>query len=185
MKSMVLFNDEIEKVKNKYYEVMISVIDFKNISYDDAVNWCNVNNLKSCSVSLEYSNYIANGQLISQSINANEVIKKNEKIVLIYSKGKEPSLEYKNALSSAKKYLSVMPFSYLGLIHQLEYENYPHDAAVYAVDNCGADWNEQAVKKAKQYLSVMSFSHSGLVKQLMYEKFTREQAEYGVSQAGL
>lgn len=180
-----LFNDEIEKVKNKYNEVMISVIDFKNISYDDAVNWCNANNLKSCSVSLEYSNYIANGQLISQSINANEVIKKDEKIVLIYSKGKEPSLEYKNALSSAKKYLSVMPFSYLGLIHQLEYENYPHDAAVYAVDNCGADWNEQAVKKAKQYLSVMSFSHSGLVKQLMYEKFTREQAEYGVSQAGL
>ena len=78
-----------------------------------------------------------------------------------------------------------MPFSDLGLIHLLEDENYPHDAAVYAVDNCGADWNEQAVKKAKQYLSVMSFSHSGLVKQLMYEKFTREQAEYGVSQAGL
>lgn len=42
-----------------------------------------------------------------------------------------------------------MPFSYTGLIEQLEYEQYSHDDAVYAADNCGADWNEQAAKKHK------------------------------------
>lgn len=177
--------DEIEKFKNKYNEIMISVIDFSNISYDDAVNWCNINKLKSCFISSEYSNDIEKGKLISQSVKESEIIRKSDKIELVYSKGKEPSLEYRNALKSANSYLNAMPFSYLGLIDQLEYENYPHDAAVYAADNCGADWNEQAAKSAKQYLNTMSFSHSGLVEQLIYEKFTREQAEYGVSQAGL
>jgi len=53
------------------------------------------------------------------------------------------------------------------------------------VDNCGADWKEQAVKKAEQYLSVMSFSRDGLIGQLEFEGFTHEQAVYGVEQNGL
>ena len=55
----------------------------------------------------------------------------------------------KNALKKAQSYLSFSAFSYNGLIGQLEYEQYSHDEAVYAADNCGADWNEQAVAKAK------------------------------------
>ena len=73
-------------------------------------------------------------------------------------------------------------FSYTGLIEQLEYEGYSHSEAVYAVDNCGADWNEQAVKKAKQYLEYSSFSKSGLIDQLEFEGFTHAQAEYAVNQ---
>lgn len=86
----------------------------------------------------------------------------------------------RNALESAKNYLSFMAFSYSGLIEQLEYEGYSHSEAVYAADNCGADWNQQAVKKAKEYLEVMSFSRSELIEQLEYEGFTHEQAVYGV-----
>ncbi len=52
----------------------------------------------------------------------------------------------RNALSSAKSYLSVMAFSYEGLIEQLEYEGYSNSEAKYAADNCGADWYEQAVR---------------------------------------
>ena len=55
----------------------------------------------------------------------------------------------KNALNRAKQYLRTMPFSYTGLIEQLEYEQYSHDDAVYAADNCGANWSEQAAKKRK------------------------------------
>ncbi len=90
----------------------------------------------------------------------------------------------KNALKSAKQYLSFTAFSYEGLIEQLEYEKYSHEDAVYAVDNCGANWNEQALKSAKQYLGHTAFSHSGLISQLEYEKFTSEQASYGADNCG-
>lgn len=90
----------------------------------------------------------------------------------------------KNALESAKKYLSVTAFSYTGLIKQLEYEKYSTEDATYAADNCGADWFEQAAKSAKNYLNIMSFSRDGLIKQLEYEGFTHEQAVYGAEANG-
>lgn len=90
-----------------------------------------------------------------------------------------------NALRKAKQYLEVMPFSYSGLIEQLEYEAFDHDAAVYATDHCGADWNEQAVKKAEKYLSIMGFSRDGLISQLQHDGFTYDQAAYGADQNGL
>ena len=90
----------------------------------------------------------------------------------------------RNALQTAKQYLSVMAFSYSGLIEQLEYEGYTTDEATYAVDNCGANWYEQAALSAKQYLNVMSFSRQGLIDQLEYEGFSYEQAVYGVEQNG-
>lgn len=42
-----------------------------------------------------------------------------------------------NALASAESYLSFMPFSYEGLIDQLEYEGFTHDQAVYGVEQNG------------------------------------------------
>lgn len=94
------------------------------------------------------------------------------------------TLEQKNALSTAKSYLDFTAFSYSGLIEQLEFEGYSNEAATYAVDNCGADWNEQAAKMAQSYMDYMSFSRSGLIEQLIYEGFSNEQAEYGVSSIG-
>ena len=89
-----------------------------------------------------------------------------------------------NALSKAKDYLNVMAFSYLGLIKQLEYEQFTHDEAVYGADNCGANWYEQATKKAQDYLNVMSFSRQELINQLVYDGFSQNEAEYGVSAVG-
>lgn len=90
----------------------------------------------------------------------------------------------KNALQQAESYLSHMAFSYDGLVKQLEYEKYSREDAVYAVDHCGANWNEQAAKKAESYLSHMAFSRDSLIKQLEYEGFTHEQAIYGVEANG-
>ena len=90
----------------------------------------------------------------------------------------------KNALSKALSYLRSIPFSYSGLVKQLEYEGYSHQEAVYGVDNSGADWNEQAALKAQSYLDSMPFSREGLIEQLEYEGFTKEQAEYGVQAVG-
>ena len=91
----------------------------------------------------------------------------------------------RNALRSAKDYLSFTGFSYSGLMQQLEQgEGYSHAEAEYAVQNCGADWNEQAARKAKEYLEFHGFSRKGLIEQLINgEGFTRQQAEYGVEQS--
>ena len=90
----------------------------------------------------------------------------------------------KNALKSAKNYLSFTAFSYEGLKEQLTFEGYSDDECTYAADKCGADWNEQAIKSAKNYLSFTAFSKSGLQKQLEFEKFTSEQAKYGAENCG-
>ncbi|MBQ9950038.1 MAG: Ltp family lipoprotein [Clostridia bacterium] len=89
----------------------------------------------------------------------------------------------KMALDSAENYLSFMGFSRKGLIDQLEFEGYTTKEATYAVDNCGADWKEQAVRVAKNYLDTMPFSKKELIDQLEFEGFTSEEAEYGVEQA--
>ena len=89
-----------------------------------------------------------------------------------------------NALRMAELYLNTLPFSYKGLIEQLEFEGFSHSEAVYAVDNCGADWNEQASIKAKQYLDIMAFSRSSLIEQLEFDGFTHSQAVYGVEKNG-
>ena len=96
------------------------------------------------------------------------------------------SLAEKNAAKKARDYLSVVHFSRLGLIRQLEdFEKFSHSDAVYGADNSGADWNEQAAGKAQDYLDIMPFSRDGLIKQLVeFEKFTPEQAEHGASAVG-
>ena len=90
----------------------------------------------------------------------------------------------KNALSSALSYLRYSAFSYDGLIDQLEYEGYTTEEATYAVDNCGADWNEQALESALDYLKYSAFSYTGLIDQLEYEGFPKAQATYGADNCG-
>jgi len=89
-----------------------------------------------------------------------------------------------NALARALDYLDYRGFSYEGLVGQLEYEGFSHSEAVYAADNCEADWNLQAVRRAESYLDFRSFSRQGLIDQLEYEGFTRSQAEYGAAAVG-
>jgi hypothetical protein len=94
------------------------------------------------------------------------------------------TLGEKNALKKAESYLSFMPFSYSGLVKQLEFEGFSHEEAVYGADHCGADWYEQAALKAETYLDFMAFSRDGLISQLEFEGFTRQQAEYGAKAVG-
>lgn len=88
-----------------------------------------------------------------------------------------------NALDKALDYLSFTAFSKKGLRSQLEYEGFKDDEIDYAIENCGADWKEQAVKKAKEYLDFTSFSKEGLIDQLEYDGFTEKQAKYGADKA--
>ncbi len=89
-----------------------------------------------------------------------------------------------NALEKALQYLAYTAFSHDGLVEQLKYEGFSDSEALYGADNCGADWNEQALIEAQDYLSSTAFSYSGLVEQLEYEKFSYDQAVYGADNCG-
>lgn len=97
----------------------------------------------------------------------------------------ELTVSQQNAMKTAGSYLSFTAFSHDGLVDQLEFEGYPTEDAIFAADNCGADWNEQAAQKAADYLDFMGFSRAGLIEQLQFEGFTYEQAVYGVDSVGL
>ena len=96
----------------------------------------------------------------------------------------------KNAIRSAKQYLSIKGFSRDGLIRQLSSaagNGYEVADATVAVDSLNVNWNEEAVKSAKQYLSIMGFSCDGLIQQLSSsagDGYTESQASYGARQAG-
>ena len=99
---------------------------------------------------------------------------------------KDVPQEYKNALRKAETYSDTMYMSKAGIYDQLvsEYgENFPEDAAQYAVDNLDADWNYNALKKAETYYKDMAMSKDAVYDQLVSEygeQFTPEQAQYAV-----
>jgi len=62
-------------------------------------------------------------------------------------------------------------------------EQFPEDAAQYAMDNIEADWKENALKKAETYAETMDMSNSAIYDQLVSdhgEQFTEEEAQYAV-----
>lgn len=96
----------------------------------------------------------------------------------------EMTMGQKNALAKAQSYLKYGAFSRQGLIEQLEFEEFSTEDTTFAVDHCGADWNQQAAAKAEQYLKYSAFSRQGLIDQLEFEGFTHEQAVHGVTAVG-
>lgn len=90
------------------------------------------------------------------------------------------------ALNQVLEWIDNGGFSYSELIESLELEGYSHEDSVYAVDNCGADWNEEAVESAEFCLSMVDFSKERLIDYLIYEDgYTMEQAEYAASKFDL
>lgn len=94
--------------------------------------------------------------------------------------------EYKAALKKAEQYAETMHMSKAGVYDQLTSaygENFPKEAAQYAIDNIVFDWKENALKKARSYAETMSMSDSAIHDQLISEygeKFTEEEAKYAI-----
>lgn len=94
----------------------------------------------------------------------------------------------KNAVRSAKQYLSFQSFSREGLIRQLSSDagdGYELADATVAVDSLNIDYNNQAVKSANQYLQLQGFSCDGLIQQLSSsagDSYTISQATFGAQQ---
>lgn len=163
----------------------IVVVDFSNMSKSEIENWASENKV-TCKFSEEYSDTVASGSVVSQSKKANETVKEGTTIRVVISKGKEPSLEFQNALAKAETYSELMHMSKKAIYDQLtsQYgEKFPADAAQYAIDNLNADYKENALEKAKIYQQNMQMSQSAIYNQLISEygeKFTKEEAQYAI-----
>lgn len=81
----------------------------------------------------------------------------------------------KTALEQAKTYLSVMNFSYQGLIEQLVDLGYSEVEAIMAADACAANWTQQAIDSANAHVLSGSFSKGAMYHQLAFEGYTEEQ----------
>lgn len=121
-----------------------------------------------------------------ESKEAVESVEVVESEVVVEPSKPEISREFENALKSAQNYVDLMPFSEKGLYDQLtaEYgEQFPAEAAQYAIENMVVDYNAEALESAKNYQETMPMSDSGLYDQLTSEygeKFTAEQAQYAI-----
>ncbi len=88
------------------------------------------------------------------------------------------------ALSWAKEIVSIYSYSKEAFTEILSKE-FSSKVVAYAIDNCGADWNKQAIEQAKFYVSNMSYSYIDLIEVLeVAEKFTREQAIFAANNCG-
>ena len=62
-------------------------------------------------------------------------------------------------------------------------ENFPEEAAQYAIDNIEYDWKNNALESARSYQDLMDMSHAAIYDQLISDygdKFTEEEAAYAV-----
>lgn len=170
-----------KKVKKKEVEK----VEVADLSQTDAQAWCDQNGFQ-LSKEENFSDSIAQGGFISQSPQAGTKLEKGSTVTVHYSKGKEPTMEDKNALAKAEVYSSTMHMSKSRIYRQLTSsygEGFPPEAAQYAVDHLVADYKANALEKAKDYQTTMNMSKSRIYNQLTSnygEGFTAEEAQYAV-----
>lgn len=173
---------EVSTTKEVKKKKKVAVAD---LSQTDAQAWCNENGFKF-SKEEDFSDSVAEGGFISQSPAAGTQLEKGSTVTVHYSKGKEPTMEDKNALAKAEGYSSRMHMSKAAIYDQLTSsygEGFPPEAAQYAVDHLVADYKANALEKAKSYQTNMHMSRSAIYDQLTSsygEQFTAEEAQYAV-----
>lgn len=166
-------------------KIAVTVVDFSTMSKEEIQSWCDSNKIK-CYITEEYSDTIEKGKFVSQSVECNANIFQGDKITIVYSLGKEPTNEQKNALKKAETYSNSMHMSKQRIYQQLTSsygEGFTNEAAQYAIDNLQADYNVNALEKAKTYQSSMSMSKQRIYEQLTSsygEGFTKEEAQYAI-----
>ena len=168
-----------EKVKK------VEKVEVADLSGTDAQAWCDQNGFK-LSREEDFSDSVAEGGFISQAPQAGTQLEKGSTVTVHFSKGKEPTMEDKNALAKAESYSSIMHMSKAAIYDQLTSsygEGFPAESAQYAVDHLVADYKKNALEKAKDYQTNMHMSRSAIYDQLTSsygEKFTAEEAQYAV-----
>lgn len=178
-------NDNNDNNTDNSNKNTVVVTDFSNMTRAEVDIWCDDNKVK-CDVKEEYSDLVEPGKFVSQSVEKDKTIYEGDKITIVFSLGKEPTTEQKNALKKAESYAETMHMSKQRIYDQLtsEYgEGFDAEAAQYAIDNLEWDWNANALAKAKSYRDTMNMSKNRIYEQLISEygeKFTAEEAQYAI-----
>lgn len=176
---------EVSTTKEVKKKKKVEKVEVADLSQTDAQACCNENGFKF-SKEEDFSDSVAEGGFISQSPAAGTQLEKGSTVTVHYSKGKEPTMEDKNALAKAEGYSSRMHMSKAAIYNQLTSsygEGFPPEAAQYAVDHLVADYKKNALEKAKSYQTNMHMSRSAIYDQLTSsygEQFTAEEAQYAV-----
>lgn len=165
--------------------IEVVVADFSSMQREEVQEWFDTNKING-TISEEYSNTVSKGEFISQSLNANTIVYQGDRIKVIYSLGKEPTTEQKNALKQAESYSKTLHMSKQGIYDQLTSQyggQFDSDAAQYAIDNIQADWKANALAQAKSYQSNLHMSKKAVYDQLISQyggQFTKEEAQYAI-----
>ena len=176
---------EVATTKEAEKKKKVEKVEVADLSQTDAQAWCDQNGFQ-LSKEEDFSDSIAQGGFISQSPQAGTQLEKGSTVTVHYSKGKEPTMEDKNALAKAESYSSMMHMSKAAIYDQLTSsygEGFPAESVQYAVDHLVADYKANALEKAKDYQTSMNMSRSAIYEQLTSsygEKFTAEEAQYAV-----
>ena len=176
---------EVATTKEAKKKKKVEKVEVADLSQTDAQAWCDQNGFQ-LSKEEDFSDSVAEGGFISQSPAAGTKLEKGSTVTVHYSKGKEPTMEDKNALAKAESYSSMMHMSKAAIYDQLTSsygEGFPAESAQYAVDHLVADYKANALEKAKDYQTSMNMSRSAIYEQLTSsygEKFTAEEAQYAV-----
>jgi len=92
------------------------------------------------------------------------------------------------AQQSAREWLRLIPLSRQGLLSVLmNIERFSAADANFAVDNIGANWNNEAARAARLFIAAWpNMSRAGMIDLLVQiERFTPAQAEFAVNSIGL
>lgn len=176
---------EVSTTKQVKKEKKVEKVEVGDLSQTDAKAWCDENGFEF-SREEDFSDSVAEGGFISQSPAAGTKLEKGSTVTVHYSKGKEPTMEDKNALAKAEVYSSTMHMFKSRIYRQLTSsygEGFTAEAAQYAVDHLVADYKANALEKAKDYQTTMNMSKSRIYNQLTSnygEGFTAEEAQYAI-----
>ena len=128
---------EVATTKEAKKKKKVEKVEVADLSQTDAQAWCDQNGFY-LSKEEDFSDSIAQGGFISQSPQAGTQLEKGSTVTVHYSKGKEPTMEDKNALAKAESYSSMMHMSKAAIYEQLTSsygEKFTAEEAQYAVDH--------------------------------------------------
>ena len=163
----------------------VTVIDFSAMSKEEIQTWADENKVK-IKFDQTYSDDVEDGEFVSQNKEADKTVNEGDTITVSYSMGPEPSKEFQNALKKAQSYSEMMFMSKARIYDQLtsEYgEQFPADAAEWALEHLDVDYYSNALKNAENYNKTMHMSKARLFDQLTSEygeQFEEDEAQYAI-----
>ena len=173
-----------EAITNRYNKALALLIKTQKVKEEQGVLTCVVNHSPiDTSIPIGSANSINDTHVDKASFKSESEF--NQTLVARKTESKTPTKKRLKALDEAKDYLRNSALSQKGLTEQLEYDTISNSDAVYGVENCKANWDNQVTAAVKEYISASPFSRAGLIKQLEHDGFTHEQAEYGVSRISI